>query len=219
MPCAPLRWGGPLGDRRKRWLRSGRWPTRFGRAHRRCAAGPPRGMWGRDAACASSRMRIGVHLGDAMMRHRRHHRPQLPDCSLCLLPRQPAQPQTALRRLAALRPAGSSHGRPRQQSCPVSQRPSAATVLGRTQCDCCAHATAHTATAHTRPSPGEAAQKANPNPIPYPTPNPSPDPDPTPNQVEPAGPKGRPWQRTLWALLDDPESSKSAKHVSAVMMS
>ena len=32
-------------------------------------------------------------------------------------------------------------------------------------------------------------------------------------------PKGRPWQRVLWALLDDPASSKTANRVSAVMMS
>ena len=32
-------------------------------------------------------------------------------------------------------------------------------------------------------------------------------------------PKGRPWQRVLWAVLDDPASSKTASRVSAVMMS
>ena len=32
-------------------------------------------------------------------------------------------------------------------------------------------------------------------------------------------PKGRPWQRVLWAVLDDPASSKTANRVSAVMMS
>ena len=36
-------------------------------------------------------------------------------------------------------------------------------------------------------------------------------PNPNPNQDEATGGKGRPWQRTLWAVLDDPASSKTAK--------